>query len=298
MAPANPMVPLMVSSLWTGYVALKDEASRLPPPKLMAVKAAAMKACDAQDGVTDGVIADPRRCSFDPAVLACKAGDAPDCLTPAQVTALRGIYAGPRNARTGEAIFAGFSVGSEAMFPIQTSGPEPFPVATTFMKGLVFENPQWDFRSFDYDKDVQRAKGKYSAILDVPPTGLDAFFAQRRKLLLSHGWADGLIPAQNTVNFYDALTRSIGAKAAGDGVRLFMVPGMGHCAGGDGPSSIDMIGAIDEWVTVGKAPERLVASNPPGAPARTRPLCAHPQVAKYTGSGSTDDEKNFRCEKP
>jgi hypothetical protein len=185
------------------------------------------------------------------------------------------------------------------MFPLQTMGPEPFPVATTFMRGLVFEDAKWDFRSFDYDKDVERAKAKFSSILDVPSTGLELFFAKGKKLLLSHGWADGLIPAQNTVNFYDALPRPFrGTKSPGPGVRLFMIPGMGHCAGGDGPSNVDVIGTIDDWVATGKAPERIVASNPPGAPARTRPLCAHPQVAMYSGSGSTDDEKNFRCVKP
>jgi hypothetical protein len=296
MAPANPMVPLMVSSLWTGYVALKDDASHVPPPKLMMVNAAAKKACDANDGVTDGIISNPKACKFDPAALACKAGDAPDCLTAAQVTTLKGIYGGPRNPRTGEQIYPGFEAGAEAMFPAQTMGPEPFPVATSFFRGLVIADPKWDFRSFDYDKDVATAKKKFSDILDVAPNGLDAYFGKGKKLLLSHGWADGLIPPQSTVNFYDGLKKAIGATKAGDSVRLFLVPGMGHCAGGDGPSSIDTIGAIDAWVASGKAPEQLLASNPPGAPARTRPLCPHPKVAKYSGSGSTDEAQNFRCE--
>jgi len=100
------------------------------------------------------------------------------------------------------------------------------------------------------------------------------------------------------VNFYDALVKDIGAHRAKDDVRLFMVPGMGHCAGGSGPSSVDYLGAIDSWVESGKAPETIIASNPPRAPERTRPLCAYPQVAKYSGSGSTDDAKNFRCEAP
>jgi len=298
MAPANPMVPLMVSSLWTGYVALKDDASHLPPPKLMLIKQAAVKACDAKDGVTDGVIRDPRACSFDPSVLACKGADAPDCLTTAQVAAVRAIYAGPRNPRSNAQIYPGFEFGSEAMFPLQTGGPEPFPVATSFFRGLVIGDPKWDFRSFDYDKDVQTATSKFSSILDVPPTGLGPFFSKGKKLLLSHGWADGLIPARSTVNFHAALTKAIGAQQTAAGVRLFMVPGMGHCAGGDGPSSIDTIGTIDEWVGSGQAPARILASNPPGAPARTRPLCPEPEVAKYSGSGSTDDAKSFSCGKP
>jgi hypothetical protein len=298
MAPANPMVPLMVGSLWTGYVTMKDAASKIPPPKFMAVHKAAVAACDANDGVKDGIISSPERCKFDPAVLQCKGDDAADCLTAAQLSALRGIYDGAKNPRTGKPIYPGFAVGSETMFPALTSGTEPFPVATTYLRGLVFNDPKWDFKSFDYDKDVTRALQAHSAILDVPPTGLDSFFSDGRKLLLSHGWADGLIPAQSTVEFYSALTRHIGKKKADQGTRLFMVPGMGHCSGGEGPFVIDAIGTIDRWVETGRAPERLVASNPPNATARTRPLCPYPQEATYSGSGSTDEEKNFKCAAP
>ncbi len=298
MAPANQMVPLMVMSLWTGSATMKDAASSLPPPKYALVQKAALQACDANDGVQDGIIGNPPACRFDPGVLQCKAGDAADCLTAPQVTALRAVYAGPKNPRTGAQLYPGLSVGSEAQMPVLTMGKEPFPVATTFFRGPVFNDPSWDFRSFDYDRDVDRAMAYGSDALDVPPTGLGRFFAGNRKLLLSHGWADGLIPAQSTVNFYQALVKAISPRQAREDVRLFMVPGMGHCGGGSGPSAIDMLGAIDQWVEAGKAPERLVASNPPGQPARTRPLCSYPKLVKYTGSGSTDDEKNFRCDAP
>jgi feruloyl esterase len=298
MAPANAMVPLMVMSLWTGAATMKDPASSIPPPKFALVQKAALEACDASDAVKDGIITNPPACHFDPGVLQCKAGDAADCLTAPQVTALRAIYGGPKNPRSGKQIYPGLSVGSEAQMPLLTMGKEPFPVATTFFRGPVFNDPSWDFRSFDYDRDVDRAMAYGSDALDVPPTGLDRFFAGKRKLLLSHGWADGLIPAQSTVNFYQALFKEVGKRRARDDVRLFMVPGMGHCGGGSGPSVIDMLGAIDQWVDSGKAPERLVASNPPGQPARTRPLCPYPKVARYTGSGSTDEESNFRCDAP
>jgi feruloyl esterase len=298
MAPANPMVPLMVSSLWTGFATLKDDVSRIPPPKFMMVHKAVGDACDADDGVKDGIISTPGRCRFDLAALQCKASDAPDCLTAPQVAAIRAIYDGPKNARTGKPVFAGFERGSEPMFPIQTMGPEPFAVATTFLRGLVFHDPKWDFRTFDYDKDVTRALKAASAVLDVPPDGLNTFVSGGRKLLLTHGWADGLIPARNTVEFYTALSGHIGKKKTEQATRLFMVPGMGHCSGGEGPFVIDVISAIDNWVGTGRAPERIIASNPPGAPARTRPLCPYPQEAAYSGSGSTDDEKNFRCATP
>jgi hypothetical protein len=315
MAPANPMVSLMVSSLWTGYVAMKDPASRIPPQKFGIVHKAAVEACDAGDGVKDGIISAPGRCKFDPGVLQCKTGGAgagaggsagagtsadaggADCLTAAQVTALRGIYQGPRNSRTGKPIFAGFEPGSEAMFPIQTAGKEPFGAAFTFFRDIVVKDPNWDFRTFDYDKDVTRAMQAASAQLDVAPKGLDKYFAGGRKLLLSHGWADGLIPPMNTVNFYEDLTAHLGPKKSAD-ARLFMIPGMGHCAGGDGPFVFDAISTIDKWVETGRAPERIVVSNPPNAPARTRPLCPYPQGAVHTGQGSTDDEKNFQCKAP
>jgi feruloyl esterase len=295
MAPANPMVPLMVMSLWTGAATMKDEASRIPAPKFALVGKAAVAACDAADGVADGIIRHPPSCRFDPAVLQCKGADAADCLTAPQVAALRAIYDGPHNPRTGQRIYPGLALGSEAQMLVLTMGNEPFPVATTFFKGPVFNNPQWDFRSFDYDRDTQRALAYGSDALDVPPTGLKPFFDGGRKLLLSHGWADGLIPAQSTIDFHEALVKNIGPQRAQRGVRLFMAPGMAHCAGGVGPSSVDMLGEIDRWVETGRPPERIVARNMPDQPARSRPLCPHPQVAVYAGQGSSDDEANFRC---
>jgi hypothetical protein len=293
LAPANPMVPLMVMLLWTGAVTMTDPASAIPQPKFDLIRKAALAACDRNDAVEDGIITNPAACRFDPGVLECKAGEAADCLTAPQVTALRAIYAGPKNPRTGQPIYPGLAVGSEAQMMMLATGNEPFPVATTFFRGPVFNDPTWNFRSFDYDRDTKRALAYASDALDVPPTKLDAFFAGKRKLLLSHGWSDGLIPAQSTVNFYEALVKDLGRKQAKEGVRLFMVPGMGHCGGGSGPSSVDMLGAIDRWVETGVAPERLIASNPPNAAPRTRPLCPHPQVATYSGNGGTDDAKNF-----
>lgn len=296
MAPANPMVGLMVASLWTGAATMKDPASRIPPQKFALVHKAVLQACDARDGVTDGIVSD-LGCDFDPQVLQCKAADGPDCLTAPQVVALRAIYAGVHNPRTGALIYPGFEPGSEGMLPILTMGSEPFPVATSYFRDLVFQDPKWDFRTFDYDHDVERSLKVGHAALDVPPTGIDPFLASGRKLLLSHGMADGLIPTRSTVNFYTAMTQHAGAKLSAN-TRLFLVPGMGHCGGGDGPSVIDAISAIDGWVDTGHAPQRIIASNPPGATPRTRPLCPYPQQAVYTGHGSTDQEQNFNCKMP
>jgi feruloyl esterase len=299
MAPANPMVGLMIGSLWTGYAAMKDDAHRLPD--IMMSKQAYIKQCDASDGLKDGIVSNPEICSYDPAIIQCKEGEKDNCFTAAQVEALRDIYGGIKNPRTGELVFAGFTPGSEQLLGMLTSGPEPFSVATSYFRDIVFKDPNWDFKSFDYDKDLAASYKAGSNILDVPPDGLSKFFRDGRKLLLSHGWADGLIPATNTVAFYKKMTEKMDRNKAADSVRLFMVPGMGHCGGGDGPGVVDMLSVIDIWVTDGKAPDTIIASTPPGNPMNpnqkqmTRPLCPYPRVAVYKGSGSTDDAANFEC---
>lgn len=298
MAPANPMTDLMMQSLWTGYSALKDSASALTPAKLTAVHKAYIAKCDAKDGVTDGFVSDPERCDFDPKLAQCKAKDGPDCLTSAQVETMRAIYRGVVNPRTGERVLAGFEPGSEAQIAFLTGGPEPFPVATSYMRLIVFNDPKWDFKTFNYDTDVARARDTGASLLDVPSNGLANFFAGGGKLLLSHGWSDGLIPAPNTVAFYGAMLAGLDQKIAAEQARLFMIPGMGHCAGGDGPFVFDVLGTIDAWASGGKAPERIEVSKPPGAQPMTRLLCPYPQIAKYKGSGSTDDAANFDCASP
>lgn len=295
MAPANPMSSLMIGTLWTGYAALKEEGRRLDAPKLNAVRRAYIEACDADDGLKDGIVGAPDLCRFDPGVLQCRVSETADCLTEAQVAAMREIYSGPKNPRTGERIFAGYEPGSEQQLTALIGGKEPFPVATSYFRDIVFQNPQWDYKSFDYDKDLASAFRAAADILDVPSSGLGKFFAAGGKLLLSHGWSDGLIPADNTVDFYKSMTASLDAKTAAASVRLFMVPGMGHCGGGDAPHGIDMLGAIDRWVETGRAPDKLIATRPQGEKPLSRPVCPYPQVAVYKGSGSTDDADSFEC---
>ncbi|MFZ1992132.1 MAG: tannase/feruloyl esterase family alpha/beta hydrolase [Alphaproteobacteria bacterium] len=298
MDPANPMTMLMTQSLWTGYAALKDAASTVPPSKLAALHKAYLDKCDAADGVKDGLVSDPEHCSFDPKLAQCKAKDGPDCLTKAQVATMRAVYGGIKNPRTGKQLFAGFEPGSEAQVGLLMSGPEPFPVATSYMRDIVFKDPKWDFNSFDYDKDVAKAHDAGAQDLDVPSDGLSKFFARGGKLFLAHGWSDGLIPAGNTVAFYKAMLATLDDKTRAAQARLFMIPGMGHCAGGEGPFVFDPLSVIDNWSEESEAPERIVVSKPPDAPAMTRPLCPYPQIAKYKGAGSTDDAANFECANP
>jgi len=297
MAPANPMVGLMIGSLWTGYAAIKDEAHRLPTTKIKAVHKEFINQCDEKDGLKDGIVGDPERCNFNPGTIQCKEGDNTDCLTAPQLEALRDIYAGTKNLRTGEKAFDGFEPGSEQQFTALIGGKEPFPVAQSYFRDIVFNNPQWDYKSYDYDKDLVASYKAGSDILDAPSNGLAKFFEKGGKLLLSHGWSDGLIPASNTVSFYKSMTAKMKPKKATDSVRLFMIPGMGHCGGGDAPTVTDILSVIDQWADKGKAPDRIIASNPPNQKQMSRPICPYPLIAKYKGTGSTDDAASFECKK-
>lgn len=303
MAPANPMTQLMVQSIWTGYAALKSSESNLSRSELAAVHEAYLDACDAEDGVEDRLVSHPEQCEFEPKTVQCKNGNDTGCLSAAQVETMRAVYGGVVNPSTGETVFPGFQPGSEAQLGLLMAGPEPFPVATSYMRHLVFEDPDWDFRTFDYGADIEKAQKAWGDVLDVPSDGLDAFFAKGGKLLLSHGWNDGLIPATNTVAFYNALLKDLDEESVADALRLFMVPGMGHCSGGEGPFLFDVLSIIDDWVTTGNTPDRIVARRPAdvpssGSPAMSRPLCPYPQVAEYTGSGSTNEAANFVCRAP
>ncbi|MCL2877942.1 MAG: tannase/feruloyl esterase family alpha/beta hydrolase [Acidobacteria bacterium] len=307
MAPANPMVGLMISTMWSNYAATKEADRKLSMPQLMAANRAYIAQCDEKDGVKDGIVSDPERCDFDPGSMVCKDGATSDCLTTAQAAALRDIYGSVKNARTGEKVYAGFEPGSEQQLMMLVTGDEPFPVATSYFRDLVFADQKWDFKTFDYDKDIEAARKYGSAVLDVPPDGPVKFLQGGGKLLLSHGWADGLIPARSIIDFYQSLTASLKSEQLKDSVQLFMMPGVGHCGGGDGPSVVDMLSEIDRWVETGKKPERIIASRAdvPAKPAAktaqpqtqpmTRPLCPWPQVAVYKGSGSTDAAANFEC---
>jgi hypothetical protein len=309
MAPANPMVGLMISTMWSNYASTKEADRRLTMQHLTIANRAYVAACDEKDGVKDGIVSDQERCNFDPASIVCRDGASGDCLTAAQAAALRDIYNDVKNPRTGEKIYAGFSPGSEQGLMMLVSGDEPFPVATSYFKDLVFADPKWNFKTFDYDKDVEAARKYGSAALDVPPDGPVKFLEGGGKLLLSHGWADGLIPARSTLDFYQSLTANLKNEKLKDSVQLFMLPGVGHCSGGDGPSMVDMLSELDRWVETGKKPERIIATRPaaPAKPASkmagaapaiesmTRPLCPWPQVAAYKGSGSTNDATSFEC---
>jgi feruloyl esterase len=290
-APANNWVPLMASGIWI-VQALTDPAGPIPEEKFPVIQNAAVAACDAGDGVTDRIISDPMRCDFDPEVLRCAGNDGPDCLTAAQVESLRKIYRGPTNPTTGEQVFPGVEPGSELELPAFSG----FRIYENYWKQLVFNDPAWDLRTLDFDRDLKTASELDGSVLSATDPDLGAFVARGGKLFLWHGWNDTLITPRSAIDYYDEIVMKMGAERVRDSVRLFMMPGVLHCAGGDGPDRIDHLAVLEQWVERGEAPDRVIARRTlEGGGERTRPLCPHPLQARYRGTGGTDDAASFDC---
>jgi feruloyl esterase len=298
-AAANNMTHLNAQSLWIALAVHKDEASYIPPTKYPLIHNAVLEACDALDGVKDGVLEDPTRCKFDPKVLECKGADGPGCLTAPQVEAARTIYTPTTNPRTKQQIFPPLEPGSELGWAPK-AGPQPFSTASSYWRYVVFKDPNWDYKTFDFDTDVALSDRIASDILNATNPDLKTFFEHGGKLLQYHGWSDPLISPRNSVNYYESVLDTMGgASKVNESYRLFMVPGMAHCHDGDGPNQFDTISALEQWVEKGKAPDQIIASRiRDGKTDRTRPLCPYPQVATYKGTGSTDDAANFSCSVP
>ncbi|MEO8076442.1 MAG: tannase/feruloyl esterase family alpha/beta hydrolase, partial [Acidobacteriota bacterium] len=293
-APASDWTGRAAQSMRVGQILHRDEASNISSDQYRLLHRAVLAACDARDGVTDGVLENPRACTFDPAVLQCSgAADSP-CLTRQQVDAARRIYTGAKNPQSGRLI-TGLEPGSELGWATW-GGPQPFAIGRDHFRYVVFKNPQWDPRQFDFDVDVVRAEeGEGSAINALDPD-LRPFFGRGGKLLQYHGWNDPQISPGSSVQYYDRVVDRVGGAATDNSYRLFMVPGMAHCSGGEGPNTFDPMTALEAWVERGRPPAALEASMVrDGKVARTRPLCPYPQTAAYQGAGSTDDAANFTC---
>jgi feruloyl esterase len=297
-APANYWTHLMIGDLWPAYVSNKTPGSALSPGKLKVLHEAALAACDARDGVKDGLIEDPAQCKFDPATVACKGAETDVCLTAAQVESARKIYAGAK-FKGGKPIFPGMVPGSELVWPA-LAGAKPFAIPMSHFQVVVFKDTAWDYLSLDFDRDIKLADKIDNGLLNATDPDLKPFFARGGKLLMYHGWNDQLITPLNSVDYYNSVVKKMGGVAKiDDSYRLFMAPAMNHCSGGDGPFRADYISVIDDWVTKGKAPEKIVAEHVTANKVdRSRPLCPYPQVAKYSGSGSSDESSNFTCVAP
>jgi feruloyl esterase len=291
-AAANPRTHLSSWQIWLAQGVL-DPHNYIPASKYPIIHKAVLEACDAADGVKDGLIEDPTRCHFDPKTIECQSGDEPTCLTAGQVEAAKRMYTAPVNPRTNVPVYFNVEPGSELGWSMLARGPEPFSAATDQFRYVVFKNPQWDWHSLNLDSDVALADQIDHDTINAGDPNIKAFLGHGGKLLMYHGWADPGVPPLASVNYYKTAVDTLGGeRKTEDSIRLFMVPGMGHCGGGEGPNRFDMMPAITAWREKGQAPERIIASRP----GRTRPLCPYPKVAKYKGSGSIDDAENFVCE--
>lgn len=292
--------------VWNAQATFANDATRISPAQLRLVNRKVLEACDRLDGVADGVLEDPRQCGFRPESLACAAGQSgDDCLTSAQVGALSKLYAGPTNPRTGERIYAGWSPGGERNWGGIIGGPNVFPTAELFFRNMVFRDPAWNWRSFDFDRQWTYAVANFGALVNADDPDLSAFERAGGRMLHYHGWNDANHAPMQSVNYYDTVVRTMGAGApapqAGQRVarfyRLFMLPGSSGCAStGPHPDQFDPMHALRDWVETGRAPERIVVRSPQ-QPQRTRALCPYPQVAVHLG-GDPFDEKNFACRAP
>jgi feruloyl esterase len=295
-APALNTTGRAAFSMWIAQHQHRDEASFIPAAKYPAIHDAVLQACDALDGVSDRVVENPRQCKFDPAVIECKAGDAPTCLTPAQVATARTMYQPVVNPRTKQSIFPGLEYGSEMGWST-FGGPQPFGIGSQMYQFMVFNDPGWNYQTLNFDGHMAIVDRIENGAINAMDPNLKPFIASGGKLIQYHGWADQQIPSGSSVEYYQrALNTMGGARQVQNSYRLFMVPGMGHCGGGDGPSTFDMLSALEQWVEKGSAPDRINASHmTSGTVDRTRPLCPYPQVAAYKGSGDTNDAANFTC---
>lgn len=298
--PANPMTRLQAGNIGA-YLALhKEPGSFIPMAKWAMIHKAVVDKCDALDGLKDGLVEDYLKCNFDPNSLLCKSGDADDCLTAPQLTALKYVVAGTKNPRTGELIYPGFPLGAPLQpGPVAADGHPDGSAPVVFR--LLYQDPNFDFHIFNFDTDIARSDKLANHLMNaVEPAKLQAVFAHGGKILMYHGWNDPAITPLAGIQLYQqAVAANGGLGKTYNEIRLFMVPGMNHCSGGEGPNSFDKLAAISDWVENDKAPNQIIASHSTqGQVDRTRPLCPYPQIAKYKGSGSIDEAQNFICAAP
>ncbi len=299
-APVYNMVHLNVSQTALQVHMLKNPERIVPPNKVTLIANAATAACDANDGVKDNIINDPRACKFDPGTLACKAGDGADCLTTGEVESARQLYL-PVKTKSGQVAYPGRSPGVESGWAarIPVAGKPVSPLWGDMPRFVGHRDANWDAMSFDLEKDLALTL-KNASFIEASDPNLSKFKARGGKLLLWHGWADPGPAPENTINYYSQAAKASGGSQD-DWMRLFLLPGVAHCGGGVGPDQADFLGAMERWREEGVAPAQVTASRNAGRSGltpMTRPLCPFPQVAKYKGTGSTDEAANFVCAAP
>jgi hypothetical protein len=326
-APANYWTHLLSAALYNAKATTVDPASYIPMSKLPAIAHAVVEACDAKDGVKDGILNDPRQCRFEAKSMLCKSGDSESCLTEKQAIALEKLYAGPVDSH-GHRIFPGYLPGGEeggGGWGVWITGQEPgksliFAFGNGYFSNILYGDANWNYKTANFDQAVADADNKSASILNATDSDLQPFTSRGGKLLMYHGWDDAAISAVNSVNYYSEVMAKLGAKEADASVRLYMLPGVQHCAGGPGPdafgepgtpqsddSGSSVTAALERWVEKGTAPSQIIATKYAegqgpvpdfSKPKMTRPLCPYPQIATYKGTGDTNDAANFACGAP
>ncbi|MCP3729841.1 tannase/feruloyl esterase family alpha/beta hydrolase [Sphingomonas sp. MG17] len=299
---------MMAAQAWAVTRVVRDNrAGGLSKPQLAAVSRHVLARCDRADGLADGQIEDPRLCRFDPAELACgaKGTDTALCLNPAQVAATREIYRGPHTS-AGRRLAPGFAPGSETYWEWHDQTQPLTGSYYDFYRLVMQRNPDWNLLSMDWDRDIDSGRRQWSAVYDAINPDLRAFDRRGGKLILHHGWSDGLITPYLSIDAYQRIQRQMGARATGNFARLFMIPGMGHCEGGPVGATRKAheelwLTAIQNWVERGVAPDAtnaantLIGSGKIDGGTRRRPWCPFPKIARYKGSGDVNDPRNFSC---
>ncbi len=293
-APVYNQIYLNTSQVALQTQMLRDPALLVPPAKVALLSQAVLKACDALDGVKDGIVSNPTKCAFDPAALLCTNADGADCLTPKQVDSVKRAYA-PVKTTSGEVVYPGHAYGFEKGWRIPDSGAPINPLFADMPRFVAHQDAKWDVMTFDLDADLAAAV-KNAGYIEASDPNLSKFKSRGGKLLFYHGWADpGPAPA-NTIAYYDAVVKALGGGKQDDWMRLFLLPGVGHCGGGVGPDQADYMAALERWRENDIAPDQIVAAKvSAGRIDMTRPICAYPKVAAYKGSGSPNDAGNFVC---
>ncbi len=315
-APWNFQSHSNAGFIWNAQALAAPEAA-IPAEKLPAITAAVVAACDKNDGLADGVIADPRRCTFDPRSLACSSGDNTSCLTPPQVAALQKIYDGPKNPRTGESVFPGFTKGSEAGWTNLIRPTTASSGLLVYFSNLVYQNREWDLRSFNFDSDMAHTDQTIGRQGNATSTDYSAAIRRGVKIIQYHGWNDQTLQPEYSPQYYEELVKANGGLEQTQGFyRLFMVPGLNHCSGGIGASNFGGVGqqippvrdaahdlqtALENWVERGTAPTQFIGTKFADNQAATRtvqytrPVCLYPTVPRYKGTGDPNDAANFAC---
>ncbi len=294
-APVYNVLALNATQFSNMKTLIEDRSESFTQGEIELLHNSVLSACEANDGVADGFLNNPLACDFEPASLKCGNTDGLSCLTAEQVRAVERVYGGVYSS-SGELYYPGHARGFELGWRMPTAGDVPSDLQTDATRYVLYEDADWDWREFDLDRDLPAVREK-AAYLEALDTDLAAFRARGGKLLFYHGWNDPGPSPLNTINYYRGVLNTVGGDMDA-WMRLYMMPGMGHCSGGIGPDNADFLGALDAWVEEGVAPASITASRiREGRVDMTRPLCPYPAVATWDGSGNSNDAASYSCRK-